>query len=240
MLFVVQYLLIFETRSLVARGNRFVFILFTVKKQSPNSCFRPENDRCVTRDSLLPPTKQRLACRQLMSLWNMRSCRCEIHNNTSGVAFWVFYPVSRSFFTLTTMPPKHRAIRRPKRKFSGNQFTKPSKENAKRTKEAKEQAHGSNTLGQHTKKSVSSEKLLLKSNAMESKPGKVEFWVLSFKLIDWLIDYCFSESLESHVQKVFKHAENCTKYTFGFYRKVFTLKRKQGKLMFFRQDIWYT
>ena len=72
------------------------------------------------------------------------------------------------------MPPKHRAIRRPKRKFSGNQFTKPSKENAKRTKEAKEEAHGSNTLGQHTKKSVSSEKLLLKSDAMESKPGKVE------------------------------------------------------------------
>ena len=122
-----------------------------------------------------------------MSLWNTRSCRCEIHNNTSGLAFWVFYPVSRSFFTLTTMPPKHRAIRRPKRKFSGNQFTKPSKENAKRTKEAKEEAHGSNTLGQHTKKSVSSEKLLLKSNAMESKPGKVEFWVLSFKLIDWLL-----------------------------------------------------
>ena len=27
------------------------------------------------------------------------------------------------------------------------------------------------------------------------------------------------------------------KYTFGFDRKVFTLKRKQGKLMFFRQDI---
>ena len=73
------------------------------------------------------------------------------------------------------MPPKHRAIRRPKRKFSGNQFTKPSKENAKRTKEAKGEAHGSNTLGQHTKKSVSSEKLLLKSHAMESKPGKVEF-----------------------------------------------------------------
>ena len=70
------------------------------------------------------------------------------------------------------MPPKHRAIRCPKRKFSGNQFTKPSKENAKRTKE---EAHGSNTLGQHTKKSVSSEKLLFKSNAMESKPGKVEF-----------------------------------------------------------------
>ena len=116
-----------------------------------------------------------------MSLRNTRNCRCEIHNNTSGVAFWVFYPVSRSFFTLTTMPPKHRAIRRPKRKFSGNQFTKPSKENAKRTKEAKEEAHGSNTLGQHTKKSVSSEKLLLKSDAMESKPSKVEFWVLSCK-----------------------------------------------------------
>ena len=72
------------------------------------------------------------------------------------------------------MPPKHRAIRRPKRKFSGNQFTKPSKENAKRTKEAKEEAHGSNTLGQQTKKSVSSEKLLLKSDTMEPKPGKVE------------------------------------------------------------------
>ena len=109
-----------------------------------------------------------------MSLRNTRNCHCEIHNNTSGVAFLVFYPVSRSFFALTTMPPKHRAIRRPKRKFSGNQFTKPSKENAKRTKEAKEEAHGSNTLGQHTKKSVSSEKLLLKSDAMEPKPGKVE------------------------------------------------------------------
>ena len=109
-----------------------------------------------------------------MSLRNTRNCHCEIHNNTSGVAFLVFYPVSRSFFTLTTMPPKHRAIRRPKRKFSGNQFTKPSKENAKRTKEAKEEAHGSNTLGQHIKRSVSSEKLLLKSDAMEPKPGKVE------------------------------------------------------------------
>ena len=187
MLFVVQYLLIFETRSLVARGNRFFSILFTVKKQSPNSCFRPENDRCVTRDSLLPRTKQRLACR---IWWACETREVVVAKFTTILVVWrfeFFYPVSRSFCTLTTMPPKHRAIRRPKRKFSGNQFTKPSKENAKRTKEAKEEAHGSNTLGQHTKKSVSSEKLLLKSNAMESKPGKVEFWVLSFKLIDWLL-----------------------------------------------------
>ena len=135
MLFVVQYLLIFETRSLVARGNRFVFILFTVKKQSPNSCFRPENDRCVTRDSLLPRTWQWLACR---SWWACETREIVIAKFTTIPVSWrfeFFYPVSRSLFTLTTMPPKHRAIRRPKGKFSGNQFTKPSKENAKRTKE---------------------------------------------------------------------------------------------------------
>ena len=34
MLFFVQGLLVFETRSLVARGNGFVYVLFTVKKQS--------------------------------------------------------------------------------------------------------------------------------------------------------------------------------------------------------------
>lgn len=41
-------------------------------------------------------------------------------------------------------------------------------------KEANKEACGSNTLGQHSKKSVSSKKLLAKSNAMESKASKVE------------------------------------------------------------------
>ena len=65
------------------------------------------------------------------------------------------------------MLPKHRTTRRPKRKFSGNQFTKPSRENAK---SGTEEARGSNTLGQHSKKSASSKKLLPKSDAMELKP----------------------------------------------------------------------
>ena len=73
------------------------------------------------------------------------------------------------------MPPKHRTTRRPKREFSGNQFTKPSRENSKSAmKEANEEARGSNTLGQHSKKSASSKKLLAKFDAMESKPCKVE------------------------------------------------------------------
>ena len=49
------------------------------------------------------------------------------------------------------MHPKNRAAWRPKRNFSGNQFTKPSRENAEgKTKEANEEACGSNNLGQHT------------------------------------------------------------------------------------------
>ena len=42
-----------------------------------------------------------------------------------------FFPVSRYFFTLPTMPPKHCATRRPRSKFSENHSTKPSRENAK-------------------------------------------------------------------------------------------------------------
>lgn len=73
------------------------------------------------------------------------------------------------------MPLKHRTTRRPKRKFSGIQFTKPSRENAKRgTEEANEEARGSNTLGQHSKKSASSKKLLAKSDVMELKPRTAE------------------------------------------------------------------
>ena len=55
-LFFVQDLLVFETRSLVARGNGFVYVLFTVKKQSRKGCFPSENDRCVTKDFLLTHT----------------------------------------------------------------------------------------------------------------------------------------------------------------------------------------
>ena len=73
------------------------------------------------------------------------------------------------------MPPKYRTTRRPKRKFSGNQFTEPSRKNAMSgTEEANEEARGSNNLDQHSKKSVSSKKLLLKSDAKELKPRKAE------------------------------------------------------------------
>ena len=41
-------------------------------------------------------------------------------------------------------------------------------------KEMNEGVCGSNTIGQHSKQSVSSKKLLAKSDAMESKPCKVE------------------------------------------------------------------
>ena len=61
------------------------------------------------------------------------------------------------------MPPKFRSTKRPKRKFSGNQFTKPSKDS--HSDEPKEEAHGSNTLGEHTKKSMSSKKLFRRSVA---------------------------------------------------------------------------
>ena len=70
------------------------------------------------------------------------------------------------------MPPKFRSTKRPKRKFSGNQFTKPSKD-SQRDKRKKE-AYGSNTLGEHTKKSVSSKKLLPNPEFPESKLCKDE------------------------------------------------------------------
>ena len=70
------------------------------------------------------------------------------------------------------MPPKFRATKRPKGKFSGNQFTKPSKDS--QSDEPKEEAHGWNTLGEHTKKSVSSKKLLPNPEFPESKLFKDE------------------------------------------------------------------
>ena len=60
------------------------------------------------------------------------------------------------------MPPKYRTTRRPKRKFSGNQFTEPSRKNAMSGTEANEEARGLNNLNQHSKKSVSSKKAFAK------------------------------------------------------------------------------
>ena len=86
------------------------------------------------------------------------------------------------------MPPKHRTTRRPKRKFSGNQFTKPSKDS--KSDEPKEDARGSNILGKHTKKSVSSKKLLPKTDFPESKPFKdtepcqEEATITGFRFVD--------------------------------------------------------
>ena len=95
------------------------------------------------------------------------------------------------------MPPKFRATRRPKRKFSGNQFTKPSKDS--QSEEPKEEAHGSNTLGKHTKKSVSSKKLLPNPEFPESKPCKdtepcqQEATITGFRFVDMeLLSTAFS------------------------------------------------
>ena len=97
------------------------------------------------------------------------------------------------------MPPNHRTTRRPKRKFSGNQFTKPSKDSKR--DEPKEDARGSNTLelGQHTKKSVSSKKLLPKPEFPESKPFKdtepcqEEATITGFRFVDMeLLSTAFS------------------------------------------------
>ena len=86
------------------------------------------------------------------------------------------------------MPPKFRMTKRPKRKFSGNQFTKPSKDS--QSNEPKEEAHGSNTLGEHTKKSVSSKKLLPNPKFPESKlfkdeePSQEEATITDFRFVD--------------------------------------------------------
>ena len=56
MLFFVQDLFAFDSKSLVARGNRFVFMLFAVRNRSRNGCFHSKNDRCMTRDFLLAHT----------------------------------------------------------------------------------------------------------------------------------------------------------------------------------------
>ena len=86
------------------------------------------------------------------------------------------------------MPPKFRSTKRPKRKFSGNQFTKPSKDS--QSDEPKEEAHGSNTLGKHTKKSVSSKKLLPNPEFPESKlfkdeePCQEEATITGFRFVD--------------------------------------------------------
>ena len=98
------------------------------------------------------------------------------------------------------MPPKHRTTRRPKRQSSGNQFTRPSRENAKSgTEEANKEACGLNTLGQHSKKSASSKKLLPKSDAMELKPCKAEepyeeeATIMGFRFVDMeLLSTAFS------------------------------------------------
>ena len=86
------------------------------------------------------------------------------------------------------MPPKFRTTKRPKRKFSGNQFTKPSKDS--QSDEPKEEAHGSNTLGEHTKKSVSSKKPLPNPEFPESKlfkdeaPSQEEATITGFRFVD--------------------------------------------------------
>ena len=85
-------------------------------------------------------------------------------------------------------------------RFSGNQFTEPSRESAKSgTKEAIEEARGSNTLGQHRKKSASSKKILPKSEATESKPSKdeelheEEVRIVGFRFVDMkLLSTAFS------------------------------------------------
>ena len=95
------------------------------------------------------------------------------------------------------MPPKFRTTKRPKRKFSGNQFTKPLKDS--QSDEPKEEAHGSNTLGEHTKKSVSSKKLLSNPEFPESKlfkdeePSQEEATITGFRFVDMeLLSTAFS------------------------------------------------
>ena len=86
------------------------------------------------------------------------------------------------------MPPKFRSIRRRKRKFQGNQYTKPSSENAKSDKkEVNEEAHGSK----------SSKKLLPKSDAEEAMKAEERYEeeaaVTGFRFVDMeLLNTAFS------------------------------------------------
>ena len=128
---------------------------------------------------------------------NTLSFSIEKSRRFGNTLFEIFFVFSSLFTLKRIMPPKFRTTKRPKRKFLGNQFTKPSKDS--QSDEPKEEAHGSNTLGEHTKKSVSSKKLLPNPEFPESKlfkdeePSQEEATITGFRFVDMkLLSTAFS------------------------------------------------
>ncbi|XP_068672674.1 uncharacterized protein [Montipora foliosa] len=87
--------------------------------------------------------------------------------------------------------PKHRTKRRPKRRFLGNQFSKPAtaiaiKSDTNEDNQPKEEACGlgSPDSSEAIKKSVSSKKLLTKGDLIEEKPFTQEPTITGFRFVD--------------------------------------------------------